>query len=130
MSEENKIAEVESDFEFSMKEAYAEAYAEMALYDNETDRINKRIFKAIENQIGKGFLDNLKSLIEDSEFSDSFRFKIVDKPGGKFQQETDFGCITGIWVYQYSVGDSGDGWAGSIWVKLKNYKYLEIPFSI
>ena len=48
---------------------------------------------------------------------------------GEFQQETDFGCITGIWVTQYSVGMEGDSYAGTIWVKLKDYKYLEMPFS-
>jgi len=122
--ESNLLApEPESDFEFYMKEVMDD----LAAYDNETDRINMRIFKAIENQIGKGFLNDLKALIEDSECKD--RFSIVDNPTGKFQQESGFGCITGIWVTQYSVGMEGDSWAGTIWVKLKDYKYLEMPFS-
>jgi len=122
-AQEIKEEQQESDFEFYMKEAYAE----MAELDAETDRINNRIFKAIENQIGKGFLKDLKELIEDSECNDMF--SIVDEPGGKFQEQTDFGCITGLWFTQFSAGIEGDSFYGTIWVKLKNWKYLEMPFS-
>lgn len=106
------------------KEQYNEiieqCYKDMAAYDWETMRQNDRVFKAISNQLGLGFLSDLKILIEDCGCNE--RFKLVDEPTGKFQSESDFGCIVGIWITQYSVGTEGDSYEGTIWVKLKNYK--------
>ncbi len=110
------------------KEMIEQVYKDLAAYDWETMRQNDRIFKAIGNQLGVGFLSDLKTLIEDCECKD--RFKLVDEPTGKFQIESDFGCIAGIWITQYSVGTEGDSYEGTIWVKLKNYKYLEMNFSM
>jgi len=121
--EENKIIEAESDFEFYMKEAYDE----LADFYAEEESSNNRIFKAIKSQIGEGFLNDLKRLIEESECKG--KFLIVDEPTGKFQKESDFGSIVGLWVTQYSAGIEGDSFFGTIWIKLKDYKYLEMPFS-
>ncbi len=111
-----------------------EAMLEEQRYSDNCKRINDRIFRAITNQIGAGFLNDLKTLIEESEIGGAYR--IVDEVPNNyhnkkelFQEESDYGCITGIWVYQHSVGDGGDSFAGQIWVKLKNYKYLEMDFA-
>ena len=109
------------------KEMIEQCYKDINIYNNETMRINDRIFKAIGNQIGHGFLKDLSELIEDA--GCQHRFRIVDEPNGKYQSESDFGCITGNWVTQYSVGMEGDSYEGTIWVKFKNYKYLEMDFS-
>lgn len=111
-------------------EIWAEISDEMDRYHDEISRINNRIFKAIENQIGKGFLLDLKTLIEDSGCIGSFLLVESSNITGKFQSEHESGCITGIWVYQYSVADTGDSFAGTIWVKLKSNKYLQMYFAV
>lgn len=119
--------------EITEEEFYDEIWSEIAdgmeKYDNEVLRINNRIFKAIGNQIGKGFLIDLKVVIEECGCVGSF--SLVERwfVHGKFQSECEYGCIVGIFVYQYSVGDSGDSYAGTIWVKLKDNKYLQMNFS-
>lgn len=55
--------------------------------------------------------------------------KIVDKPEGRCNKDESFGVFTEIWVDQFSVGDSGDSFAGSIFAKFGENKWLEIPYS-
>ncbi len=108
---------------------YAEAYAELSKYDDECDRVNMRLLKAIGRYLGPEFIKCLDSLTEDL-FIRAKMAIVHDVPSNaKFQEESDYGMITGIWVEQYSVGDSGDSFAGHMYVKLKNWKYLEIPYS-
>jgi hypothetical protein len=104
-------------------------YKDAQEYDRETQRRNSRILKAIESQIGKGFTSDLKNLIEECECSSS-RLVFVDKPKGDYQEESYHGCITGIWVVQHSQGMEGDSFYGTVTVKLKDCKYLEMPFSV
>jgi hypothetical protein len=103
-------------------------YKDVREYDRETERVNNRILKAVENVIGKGFLRDLKNLIDESECSN--RFSLVDTPKGDYQEESYHGCITGIWVVQHSQGMEGDSFYGTVTVKLKDCKYLEMPFSV
>lgn len=109
------------------KDMMTEMYAQMERDIQQEINSNNRIFRAVTSIKGKGFMDDLYELMEDSECKG--KIEIVDEPRGEFQEETGFGCIVGIWVNEYSTGDSGVSFAGQIWVKIKNYKYLEIPFS-
>lgn len=93
----------------------------------EMARINNRILKAILKVKGKKFHDDLISIaLPEIEYCDSF--SIIKKPTGERQSES-WGAIKESWVWQHSSGDSGDSFYGEVCIKLKNNKYLSVPFS-
>jgi len=65
--------------------------------------------------------------MEETEVGDAF--KIVRKPRGESQKE-NYGQIKQLWVSQQAVGDSGDSWEGTVSVKIKEGRWLEMPFSM
>lgn len=86
---------------------------------------NNRIFTAIRRVKGKRFLTDLQRIITECECSGKFSF--VKTPKGNSQDEYTW-SIKKIWVAQYESGDSGDSFYGDIYVKLKDNKYLKMPF--
>ncbi len=110
---------------------YEDCFTALAAYEEEVNRKNNRILKAIGNQIGPGYLKDLQTIIINCGCTGNFYFS--EDPIGKFQTENgdDVGCITGAWVTQYNVGiEEGDSYEGTICIRLKPYKYLVMPFSI
>lgn len=107
-------------------EIMGEYYEEQRQYNDAAERSNNRIFRAIENHIGKGFLRDLIECIEETEVSG--KFALVKEPRGKFQKEA-FGCIVGMWVDQWQSGTEADDYAGDIYVKLKDSLYLKMGYS-
>ncbi len=103
---------------------YHEAMTE---YHSECERHNNRILNAIKGIKGEQFFEDLMTFMEDCEVNN--KFKIVRKPAGEYQSE-NYGKIKRSWVVQYSVGDSGDSWAGTVSVKIKKGRWLEMPFSM
>lgn len=87
---------------------------------------NEPILKAIKAEKGNEWFAELECLMEESEVGGAF--KIVDEPSGEKQESSEL--IVDEWVDQYSVGDSGDSWEGTITVKIENKRYLEMPFSM
>jgi hypothetical protein len=98
----------------------------MKEYHDEIERNNAPILKAVKEEKGDEWFEELENLMEESEVGGAF--KIVAKPNGEKQSSGDL--IKWEWVDQYSVGDSGDSWEGTITVKISNGKYLEMPFSM
>lgn len=107
-------------------EIMAEALEEEHQYMMEIKRHNDRILKAIKAVKGEHFTDDLIGFARECEADGKFR--IVKKPSGDKQKE-NFGLIINAWVDQYSVGDSGDSFCGTVSVKLKKGKWLEMPFA-
>lgn len=92
---------------------------------------NQRILRAIKSVKGNTFYKHLIELIKDAETTDYQEWEIVSKPVGKCQEVTECGrSIRKEWVDQRAVGDSGDSWAGSICIQLKENKYLKFYFSM
>lgn len=52
---------------------------------------------------------------------------VVDKPKGDNQDERQ-GVFTELWVDQWSTGDSGDSYAGNMYAKFAEDKWLKIPY--
>jgi len=116
------------------KEEQDEFNEVMSSYDNfmkkhhdNCNRINNRILRAIKNIKGEKFYKDLLRCMEENEVGDGFN--IVKKPRGEAQKEK-YGRIKEIWVSQQAVGDSGDSWEGTVSVKIKDDKWLEMPFSM
>lgn len=93
---------------------------------DEENRINGRILRAIKNVKGKKFYDSLMIAMEEDEILG--KLEIVRKPIGKYQTES-WGVIKGSWVDQYTQGEDGDSFYGTVCIQLKKDKYLLMPFS-
>lgn len=99
----------------------------MSAYHAECLRVNDRIFKVIQSVLGNAFLADIQDVLTDCEVNG--QFSLVKDPVGEWQRERR-GNVTGIWVDQCSVGDSGDSYEGRIWIKLKERLYLQADFSM
>lgn len=121
-----------------MKKSYEEIYAENRalwaevaeseqLYENECSRINGRIIKAIENQLGEQFMLDVAECFQESEAKGAM--ELVRKPEGEWQEE-DYASFRGIWVDQGSVGDSGDSWEGVVCIRVKRGLWLKMFYSM
>lgn len=92
---------------------------------------NDRILKAIKSVRGKTFYNHLVSFIKDAEACDHEQFEIISKPIGEEQSVSEYGrFIKKEWVQQWSIGDSGDSFHGTICVEIKPNKYLKFSYSM
>ena len=106
-----------------------EIYDDIKKKEDELDRYNNKLLNLIYKYKGDKFEKSLKELIKDvSSDWGSESMSIVRKTEGQRQDE-NFGEIKEIWVNQWSCGDSGDSFAGSVYVKLDDKRFLEIPYA-
>lgn len=91
----------------------------------EKDAKNREVLESVKKIVSKKLYKLIEYQIEESEHADDFR--IVDAPTGK-QQKAEDGIF--VWIDQWSVGDSGDSWAGVEYVPLPNGKYLAWGYAI
>lgn len=101
-----------------------EEYSEnLKLYQEECDRHNQRILRAIRSVKGDRFYNFILREIEDSEGVDG-RMRIESKPKGDKQDRN-------VWVNQTTNGGhTGDSFAGTVSVRLKKNKFLEWDYSM
>lgn len=119
--EEDKMSEEEfNDY------IWGEIMEEENKFFDETRRINNRILKAIGNQLGEEFLEDLKYCIKDCEISQG-SYGFSKKPIGNFQKE-DYGKIKYMWVDQHGPVIDADDFYGTISIELKPYKYLILSY--
>ena len=78
---------------------------------------------------GKGWVKNLKSLLQDCEVA-SRPYELCRARYGQYQNEAYGRGIKGYWVDQWAVGDSGDSWDGYVYVEIKPGKFLKAFYSI
>jgi len=100
------------------------AAEENAYYENHK-RVNGRILKAVKNQFGEAYLQDVEKLFTDMTIG---ILELVEKPAGKLQEENYQTYIHWIYVQQWT-GHECDDYHGNIFVKLKEGKYLKIPYS-
>ena len=97
-------------------------------YYAELNRVNTRILKALESVKGKVFVDEVKLYMEECEMYGALA--ITKKTVGKYQQE-DFESFSGAWINQYvNGGMTGDDFQGSIYIKIKEGKYLSFTYAM
>lgn len=110
---------------------FSEAMDEKCQYEDEIEASNQRLLKAILKVKGELFYEWLLLFIED--MSPDGKFSIAKAPEGNKQrtgnERSVFGKIKEYWVNQWSVGDSGDSFAGILFIQLKENKYLAMPYS-
>ncbi len=89
---------------------------------------NDRIMKAIRSTKGEEFEESVADCIEESEANDWYQMELVKEPTGEHQEDDNI--PEGVWVLQWSVGDSGDSWEGYVCIKLKEKMYLKFRYSM
>jgi len=102
---------------------------EVALFGRNIEILN-RILGAIELIKGKVFVESVKACIEESEIDGFHPAELVKEPVGEYQKEDYNGSFEGIWVQQWSVGDSGDSYQGYVCIQLKEKMYLKFRYSM
>lgn len=107
-----------------MDAAHAEIEKEQAIEKLSNDRL----IKVLKKRNGTGWVKGLMLLCSDCDVHG--RMEIVrNHPRKEYWQEENFGPIKEMWVLQYSVGDSGDSFAGTIWLKIDKKRFLQLMFS-
>lgn len=105
--------------ETQLKE-FDDATKQIAEEENARYEKDKKILDNIKNKVHVDVFESIKYEIKESE--NASNFKIVDSPIGEYQRTNEDNVK--VWVDQYSVGDTGDSWAGIVSVELPNGKYL------
>lgn len=118
------LEEQAEDFNDKMWSEYS---LSMEIYQQEETRWNTRILKAIANQLGEKFLQDVVECFEENEVQG--KLELIKTPKGEWQEE-EYTSFNGIWVDQWSVGDSGDNWNGYICIKLKENLWLKTFYSM
>ena len=95
----------------------------------ETSRVADRLIKTIRSVKGDVFADSVIECMEESEINEYYKVEIVSETVGGYQEE-DYEGFKGIWVQQWSVGDSGDSWEGYVCIQIKSNKYLKFRYSM
>ena len=108
-------------------EIWKEIIEEENNYHLECNRWNDRILNVIGHFRGEDFKNDVVDCFQWAEATGD-KFELVKEPSGGYQDDS-FGKIKGIWVDQWSVGDSGDSYSGYIYIMLKRDKYLKIFYS-
>lgn len=90
-------------------------------------RINNRLLKAIGNQLGKQWVEDISECMEESEADGAM--ELCRKPRGQYQED-EYTSFKGVWVDQWSVGMEGDSWEGYICIELKKGLWLKSHYSM
>lgn len=106
----------------TMDEIAAEVYAELAKYELEIIEHNTTIIKSF----GRRAIANFKSLLEYADVTGKIEF--VTQPAGENQKEK-YGVFCEVWVQQWSEGMEGDSFSGYIFARLKDNRWIKIPYS-
>jgi len=106
-------------------ECMAECAAEENAHWEKLRRNNSRVLKAVGNQFGEAYRQDIESFFEDVDIG---FLELVEKPAGKLQEENYKMYVHWVYVQQWT-GHECDDYYGNIFVKLKEGKYLKIPYS-
>jgi hypothetical protein len=86
-----------------------------------------RILNALQRIKPCQWFDDLNDYAKEAEVHNPFR--IVKKPIGNYQEETEFESLGGVWVDQHGGYPVEDSFYGTVTVKIDDRRYLEMPFS-
>lgn len=104
-------------------EQWEEAFRQLAEYEKEVYEHNTSLLK----KLCASALKNFSDLVDGCRINQ--KIEIVDKPFGQLQKGEKFGVFRKVYVDQWSVGDSGDSYAGFIYTNYgKSSKWLKIPY--
>lgn len=100
------------------------AFAEIQAEDNAREKRISEVLTEIEQLKGKEFVEAILEICEGSTITD---MEFVKESSGRRQPCDDIqGCE--MYVYQSSVGDSGDSFSGNMYWKLGEENFLQVGY--
>ena len=114
----------DQDFEFSIMSEYFE---EEKKEEEKRYKKTTRILNALQRIKPCQWFEDLNDYAKEAETHNPF--KIVKKPKGNWQEETEFESLEGVWVEQHGGYPIEDSFYGTVTVKIDDRRYLEMPFS-
>lgn len=92
--------------------------------EEERYKKDQKVLDSIKKEVSPKFYEKIEEEMAESE--GGWDVKIVDKPTGENQDNND----REVWVDQHAVGQSGDSWAGYVYIKLPTGKYLRWDYAM
>jgi hypothetical protein len=114
----------ERDFEWSIMSEYFE---EERIEEEKRLKTTTRILNALQRIKPCQWFKDLNDYAKEAEVHNPFR--IVKKPIGNYQEETESESLGGVWVDQHGGYPIEDSFYGTVTVKIDDRRYLEMPFS-
>lgn len=111
------------------KELEEDCWRKLAEYEDQCNKRNQRILKAIKSVKGRTFHKHVVNIIEECEGIDGMA-EIVRVPSGKFQEEKHGKEIDGIWIDQWTTNMEGDSYEGIVCVKIKPDRFLKFRYKM
>lgn len=116
MSEEDKIA-----YDKAMDEYIA---AEKLAYEKD-----QKVLELVKSKISKTAYEDVLYEIEVSE--NTWNYLITDEPKGRYQEDTEFEELGGLWVDQTTNGGYlGDEYAGTVSIKISDDEFFQFEYSM
>lgn len=123
-----KIWQILIDIDKEMVSAQIDWMEEDRKYNENVNRVNDRILRAVTTLRGKDYSEALLSFLEESEASGPL--EIVRRAVGTYQEDEEYGILKSIWVNQYRNGGyTGDDFAGDIYVEIKKNRFIKFGYS-
>ena len=108
---------------FDWEQEKKDAYAEYEEWQQKVAKHNNRIFQAIEETLGKKYLEDIKECLTECEAHGEL--EIVGPPDEKYRQKEDWESFNHVYVDQYvNGGMEGDSFSGWLYIPLKKGRYL------
>ncbi len=118
--------DIKVDIDEETRQAMHDYYTLLKEIDDENNRNNNRLFRVLSRYKGEKFVEELKEFIQESEVSGMLT--IVDSPKGDYQKEEEFPLLGGAWVEQSCAAYAEDAYYGTIYIKIKDGKWLCLPY--
>ena len=99
---------------------YDEAHKQQMDYEKEIDDHNNSLFESSGVSV-----EDMEDLLSDCTITS--KAKIVKEPRGQYQDE-EYGTIDSVFVDQYSRGDGGDSYEGTIYAQLGKDKWIAVSY--
>ena len=111
---------------------FDDAYAPLIAYDNEQQELKEKCLKFVKDHVSDGIYYDTLDYVKDCDSTDQFEIT-EEKPKDEDVEDLsdDFDFLKNVWVDQYCNGGYvGDDFAGWVFIKITNIKYLKFHYSM
>jgi hypothetical protein len=111
---------------------FDEAYAPLIAYENEQQALKEKHLKFVKDYVVDGTYNDILEYIKDCDSTSKFEIT-EEKPKDEDIEDLsdDFDYLKTVWVDQYCNGGYiGDDFAGWVFIKITDIKYLKFHYSM
>jgi hypothetical protein len=111
---------------------FDEAYAPLIAHEKEQQALKEKCLKFVKDYVVDGTYSDILEYIKDCDFTDQFDIT-EENPKNEDAEDLsgDFDYLKTVWINQYCNGGySGDDFAGWVFIKITDTKYLKFHYSM